>query len=263
MFLAILAVPLVKNPIEEGQKTKPIEEEKKKAVTMTDIKVQIQQADELFDDNKFQEAVRLLKSLDQSNPEILWRLGRALFKVSGSESNNAKKSEHIREAYKLIAEALEKDDQSFASHKWYAILLDAKSNLDGVKERVTQLENVKKHMQRAIDLNPGDATSRYILGEFAFGLADLPWYQRKIVSTIFATPPTGTYEEALENFLKAEALSPDFYSMNKLMIGKCYYQLKENDKAKEFLTKGANVVVQNEDDRKCKEESESLLKKVK
>lgn len=230
---------------------------------MTDMKAKLENADQLFDDNKFPETVDFLKTLDQDDPEVLWRMGRAMFKASGTESNSSKKATMIRQAFRLIAESLDKKEENFAVHKWYAILLDAKSNLDGMKERVTQLENVKKHMQRAIELNPEDPTSRYILGEFSYGLADLPWYQRKVVSTIFATPPTGTYEEALESFLKAESLEPDFYSMNKLMIGKCYYQLKNYEKAKEYLTKAFSVPVQNEDDRKCKEEAETLLKKVK
>jgi regulator of microtubule dynamics protein 3 len=88
-------------------------------------------------------------------------------------------------------------------------------------------------------------------------------YQRKVVSTIFATPPTATYDEALEHFLKAEDLEADFYHTNKLMIGKCYYNLKNNEKAKEYLTKAANIEVHNEDERKCKEEATSWLKKVK
>lgn len=230
---------------------------------MSDFKAQLENADQLFDDNKFQETVDFLKTLDQEDAEVLWRSGRALFKASGTETNSTKKSEMIREAFKLISDSLAKKEDNFAVHKWFAILLDAKSNLDGIKERVTQLETVKKHMQRAIELNPEDPTSRYILGEFAYGLADLPWYQRKVVSTIFATPPTGTYDEALENFLKAESLEADFYSMNKLMIGKCYYELKNNEKAKEYLTKAAAVPVQNEDDRKCKADAEALLKKVK
>lgn len=118
--------------------------------------------------------------MDLSSADVQWRLGRALFKVSTEESNSSLKTETIREAYKQVHEALEKDDNSelnlkcnifklkffvdFAIHKWYAILLDAKSNLDGMKERITQLENVKKHMIRAIELNPEDSTSRYILG---------------------------------------------------------------------------------------------------
>lgn len=51
--------------------------------------------------------------------------------------------------------------------------------------------------------------------------------------------------------------------MNLLMIGKCYYQLKNTECAKEYLTKASNIVVLNEDDRKCKEEAEKLLKKIK
>lgn len=47
------------------------------------------------------------------------------------------------------------------------------------------------------------------------------------------------------------------------MIGKCYYNLKNNEKAKEYLTKAANIEVHNEDERKCKEEATSWLKKVK
>lgn len=83
------------------------------------------------------------------------------------------------------------------------------------------------------------------------------------MSTIFATPPTGSYDEALEHFLKAEELDPGFYHMNKLMIGKCYNILKNAEKAKEYLTLAANITVENEDDRKCKEEATALLKKVK
>lgn len=173
-----------------------------------------------------------------------------------------KKEELIRESFQFATEALALNDNHYASHKWYSILLDAKSGLDGIKERVTQLENVKLHMRKAVELNPDDATSWFILGQFYYGLADLPWYQRKIVSTIFATPPTGTYEEALECFEKAESTKPNFYSMNHLMLGKTYQALKRTDKAKEFLTLAANVTVLNEDDKQAKEEAAKLLKKL-
>lgn len=143
----------------------------------------------------------------------------------------------------MISKALEIDESNYACHKWMAVLLDAKCELVGIKERISQLENVKKHMEKAVELNPEDPTNWHLLGNFAFGLADMPWYQRKIVSAIFATPPTGTYEEALENFLKAEETKANFYSMNLLFIGRCYYNLKDKEKAKEYLTRAANVTV--------------------
>jgi hypothetical protein len=72
----------------------------------------------------------------------------------------------------------------------------------------------------SIELNPKDATSIYSLGYWCFLFADMPWYQRKIASAVFATPPTSTYEEALAYFKKAEETEPSFYSMNLLMLGK-------------------------------------------
>lgn len=112
-----------------------------------------------------------------------------MYKLSKIDSK--RKDELIREGFALADEALKINDQDFAIHKWLAILMDAKGELDGIKARVSQLENVKKHMVRAVELNPDDPTSWHLLGNFAFSLADMPWYQRKVVSAIFATPPSG------------------------------------------------------------------------
>lgn len=222
----------------------------------------IQHSDQLFDENNFQEAYDLLvKSAEPESYDIKWRMARVIYNLSKS-APSPRKEELIRESFQFATEALALNDQDYASHKWYSILLDAKSGLDGIKERITQLENVKKHMLKAVELNPNDATSWYILGQFYYGLADLPWYQRKIVSTIFAAPPSGTYEEALDCFEKAEKTKPNFYSMNHLMLGKTCQALKQNDKAKEYLTLAANVVVLNEDDKQAKEEAAKLLKKL-
>ena len=40
-------------------------------------------------------------------------------------------------------------------------------------------------------------------------------------AAIFASPPSGTYEEALGHFQLAEGISPGFYIRNRLMIAKC------------------------------------------
>lgn len=237
--------------------TKKMAEEAAKTLAET-----IQHSDQLFDENNFQEAYDLLQKCAQPELyDIKWRQARVIYNLSKG-APSPKKEELVREAFQFATEALALNENDYASHKWFSILLDAKSGLDGMKERITQLENVKKHMLKAVELNPHDATSWYILGQFYYGLADLPWYQRKIVSTIFAAPPSGSYEEALECFEKAEGTKPNFYSMNHLMLGKTCQALKQNDKAKEYLTLAANVTVLNEDDKQAKEEAAKLLKKL-
>lgn len=170
----------------------------------------------------------------------MWRKARAYQKLSKTADSKTK-AEFIRKAFELIKEALAKEENNFAIHKWYAIILDANAELEGIKSRVSQLETVRHHMIRATELNPNDPTSWYILGEFEYSLADMSWYVQKIVAAIFATPPTGSYEKALECFQKAEAIEPGFYSKNNLMLGKTYMHFKDNEKAKEQLTIASNI----------------------
>lgn len=52
----------------------------------------------------------------------------------------------ICEAYNLIMETHSIHDNHWAVHKWIAILLDSKSNYEGMKERLKHLYTVKQHM---------------------------------------------------------------------------------------------------------------------
>lgn len=165
-----------------------------------------------------------------------------MYKVSKTVDKTTKE-QLLRDGCTLISDAVAMDDGNFQAHKWMAIILDANGELDGIKVRVTQLTTVKRHMERALELNSEDPTNWHLLGNFEFGMAELPWYQRKIVSAIFSTPPTGTYEVALEHFLKAEGKKANFYSMNLLLIAKCYQRLKNDEQAINYLQQAAKIQI--------------------
>lgn len=63
-----------------------------------------------------------------------------------SKYNKKEKQNLIYEAFEVISSLVETHQHHFAVHKWYALLLDAKSSYEGIKERIKQLENVKYHM---------------------------------------------------------------------------------------------------------------------
>lgn len=52
----------------------------------------------------------------------------------------------INEGFKYIDKALGLNDEHYAVHKWMAILVDAKSALDGIKSRINTLPIFKKHL---------------------------------------------------------------------------------------------------------------------
>lgn len=84
---------------------------------------------------------------ESNDVEILWRLSRALHHLSKLECNNEeKKKQYVFEGYGLIERALQLNDSHYAVHKWYSILLDMRAAYDGIKARITQLPNVKKHL---------------------------------------------------------------------------------------------------------------------
>ena len=77
--------------------------------------------------------------------EILWRLSRALYKMS-EDANEEIAKEMIYEAFDTISTALTVQEEHWAAQKWMAVILDAKSSYEGLKSRLNQLYNVKKHM---------------------------------------------------------------------------------------------------------------------
>ncbi|XP_023701978.1 regulator of microtubule dynamics protein 1 isoform X6 [Cryptotermes secundus] len=201
-FIASLQVTSVKD-LGDTEKILSVKEATENLIT---------EADDLFSENKYKELYELLYPYKESNDvEILWRLSRALHHMSKQQCHNEEKKRYVFEGYDLIVKALQLNDSHYAVHKWYAIFLDTRAAYDGIKARVTQLPNVKNHLLQAVELNPKDATTLYILGYWCYNISSMPWYQRKIASAIFATPPTSSFEEALVYFCKAEEVDPNFY----------------------------------------------------
>lgn len=86
-------------------------------------------------------------SQDKEDAEIPWRICRVLYNMAKeSKLDKVQKRELISQAYDIISKQIDSNPDNYAVHKWYALLLDAKSSQEGIKERIKQLENVKKHM---------------------------------------------------------------------------------------------------------------------
>ncbi|CAG7834358.1 unnamed protein product [Allacma fusca] len=202
---------------------------------------------------------RLCRHKDKGEPELLWRLARSTYEKSKKIQDANKRKEAVEEAYALVKQSLELEDTNFAAHKWAAILLNEASTLKGLKEQITQSFNVKFHMEKAVELNPKDPTSAYLLGQWCFSVAEVPWYQQKLAAAIFATPPTSTYEEALQHFLRAEDIQPLFYSKNLLLLAKTYAKLGQPEKAHAYLKKLENLPLKTDEDFVARKEGKQLL----
>ncbi|KAF7246265.1 Regulator of microtubule dynamics protein 1 [Varanus komodoensis] len=145
------------------------------------------------------------KSSLSKNAQVLWRLARASRDLAHLSHTSAEKKKQLTyEALEYAKAALEKDSSCFSVHKWYAICISDVGDYEGIKTKIANAFVIKEHFQKAIELNPKDATSLHLMGIWCYTFAEMPWYQSKIAAILFSTPPSSTYEEALRYFQKAE-----------------------------------------------------------
>ncbi|XP_032642230.1 regulator of microtubule dynamics protein 1 isoform X1 [Chelonoidis abingdonii] len=224
----------------------------------------IEQADYLYGSGETKKLYQLLTQHKNSeDAEILWRLARASRDLAQLTSTSAEeKKQLVYEALEYAKKALEKNESSFAVHKWYAICISDVGDYEGIKTKIANAYVIKEHFQKAIELNPKDATSIHLMGIWCYSFAEMPWYQSKIAAMLFAAPPSSTYEEALSYFHKAEEVDPNFYSKNLLLLGKTYLKLNNRKMALLWLTKTRDYPAHTEEDKQVQKEAAELLNSI-
>lgn len=89
----------------------------------------------------------------------------------------------------------------------------------GISARICSYEFVLRHLKEAVELNPEDAVSLYMLGKLCYELANLTSFQRFVAKSLYHEAPECKFEEALDYFLRAEETKPRFYLPNLYMLG--------------------------------------------
>ncbi|XP_073535640.1 regulator of microtubule dynamics protein 1 [Phyllobates terribilis] len=234
------------------------------AVVYASIKVEDvkERADYLYGSGETEKLYEFLSQYqDSSDAEILWRLSRATRDVAQlSKTSPNDKKRLVYESRDFAQKALEINESCSPAHKWYAICLSEVGDYEGIKVKIGNAYIIRDHFQRAIELNPKDATTIHLIGLWCYMFADLPWYQKKIAAALFAAPPSVTYDEALIYFEMAEEVDPNFYSKNLLYLGKTYLKLKNNETALMWLHKAKEYPVRTEEDKEVHKEATAILK---
>ncbi|XP_063971729.1 regulator of microtubule dynamics protein 1-like isoform X2 [Lytechinus pictus] len=223
-----------------------------------------EEADRFYSANKPTEMyVHLIRFKDTTHDELLWRLARACWSVGQLDRTSKDEKKKLTfDLHDFAKRALKANDQNFASHKWYAISLSEIGDYLGTKMKIENAFTIKDHFVRATELNPQDATSIHLLGRWYFTFADMGWVQRKIATTVFATPPSGTYDEAIEKFLHAEKMKPNFYSKNLLWLGKTYLKKGDKTSARTYFEKALNYSKETDEDKEVVEQARLHLKSL-
>ena len=219
------------------------------------------------------------------NCEFLWRICKAVYlnaNIAGINGDRDKKESMINDAIELGAKAVRTNSNSSEAHKWYAIVVGSRGEFLGIKDKILDGFEFKRHVDIAAELSPQDHTIQHLLGRyetdiiphlqiarilfcqffldrFCFEVAELSWWERKMASTLFAEPPVATMEEANEHFRRAESIKPEGWKENRLFLSKTFIKMQEYKEAAKWLKKAAELPVANADDKEAHDDVLNLL----
>ncbi|XP_030070586.1 regulator of microtubule dynamics protein 3 [Microcaecilia unicolor] len=199
------------------------------------------------------------KLLYGDRPDFLWRLARAYSDMCEIAEDADEKKSYALEGKEVAEAVVQKCDQTAECHQWFAILCGQLSDHESIQKRIQTGYVFKEHIEKAISLKPDDAKSYYLLGRWCYQIANLGWLERKTASALYETPPTATIYDALQNFLKAEQLSPGFSMATRVYLAKCYSSLGNQTAAAKWLNLASELPVRSNEDSECQRELEEML----
>uniref|UniRef100_A0A8D3DCF0 Regulator of microtubule dynamics protein 3 n=1 Tax=Scophthalmus maximus TaxID=52904 RepID=A0A8D3DCF0_SCOMX len=158
--------------------------------------------------------------------EFLWRLARAYSDMYGATEDKQKKRTYAQQGREEAELALKKNGLN-----------------------LTDMFPPQEHLDRAMALRDDDPMCFYLLGRWCYEVATLDWLERKAAAALYQSPPSSTLHEALENFLKAEELSPGFSKTMRLYIAKCHRELGNTSEATNWTELALNMSTGSDDVR--------------
>ncbi|XP_010217913.1 PREDICTED: regulator of microtubule dynamics protein 3 [Tinamus guttatus] len=223
----------------------------------------LQQADQLHngDEQEKAEGFQLLlnnKLVYADQKDFLWRLARAYSDMCEITEDAEEKKSYASDGKQEIEAALQKWDQSAECHQWYAILCGQLAEHESIQKRIQAGYVFKEHIDKAISLKPDDPKSYYLLGRWCYQVSHLGWLEKKTAAALFEAPPTATVQDALENFLRVEELSPGFSKAGRVYIAKCYRDLGNNSATLLWMNLASELPVNTKEDAESKRELEEM-----
>ena len=184
----------------------------------------------------------------------LWSAARAAYDLSQQQMpsmTSAQKRELLLYAQSQLnaAKQLAAGRASNDVYRWAGMVLEALSATTSTTEYIKNSFVVRDEWRTAIAIDPADAAAQHLLGRWHLSVAETPSWKRAIAGALFAEPPTATFDEALQYFMRAEELSPNFWIANQRCLGQTELRLGNRSAAAQWLASAARLPVRSADDR--------------
>jgi FimV-like protein len=219
-------------------------------------------AEKTFNNVKALEKYNAALALSPDNYEILWRLSRTYVDIGEHFSKNTdaekqKQLEYYEKSLEFAKKAIASNPKGAMGYTREAIANGRIALFRGIWESLDLVKQTKADCEKAILLDPTEATAYYVLGRTNAKVCEKPRIVRWPLGLGWAN-----MDDAVKNYEKSIELRPSFI-MYRLDCARAYIEMDEYVKAREHLMKIASLPNEDEDDDVFKKDALELLDKIK
>ncbi len=221
---------------------------------------------DIFSEEKFENAKALEKylevlNLDPKNYEALWKVSRSFVDIgehlpTATDAEKIKQEQIYKKAYAYADSAVTVNPNGSMGYTRRGIANGRIALFKGIWDNIGLVKQTKADLEKAIMLDPNNATAYYVLGRTHAKVSE----KSKIVRW-----PLGlgwaNQEDAIKNYEKSISLRPDFI-MYRLDASRSYVEIKNYSKALEHLKIIETLPTKDEDDDKFRTEAKTLLDSI-
>ncbi|PEN12967.1 hypothetical protein CRI94_12050 [Longibacter salinarum] len=225
-----------------------------------ELKPNLVEADSLRRAGAFREAFGLLTSLKQehpSNAEVLYRLALTRVDMGEIADSGQRRQSMYKSALEDAKAAVEADTALAFAHLSRAIAEGRVALTAGTKEKIQRSRAVKRHADQAIELDPDMASAYHVRARWNREVADLGFFSRAIVKTVYGGLPEASFEQSVRDF--KTAIQKEDKIVHHIELARTYMKMDREDAAKEELQTVLAMENEDPDDPQHKKEAEELL----
>jgi tetratricopeptide (TPR) repeat protein len=226
------------------------------------LTAQLQKADRLDDTDHFLEALAMLKEAEKNDPdnvEILYRISRVESDLQEDLSDDGKKKDYALESVAYAKRAIEADADSSQAHLAAAIAYGIQTDFVDDKTKMEYSKLIKDEAEKAIELDPKNDYAYLVLARWNFEMTQLNPILRGIAELLYGRMPPASQEQALEEFQKAIALTPNRI-IHHFYYGDALAKLGRKDQAKAEYQKVLRLTATSKEERGYQQQASSSLK---
>lgn len=211
-----------------------------------------------FENQKALDKLLQAEKLDAKDFNVLWRISRSYVDIGEhlpgkSDAEKEKQLELYQKSLDYAEKAIKAKPDDAMGYIRRAIANGRVALFKGVWSAIDYVKQVKADCEKAISLDPNNATAYYIFGRTHAKLCEKSKMIRWPLGLGWAN-----MEESLKYYDKAVALRPNFI-LYRLDAARAYISEDEDAKAKELLISISALAKQDEDDDEYKKEARELL----